>query len=191
MEVRRGIERERLPGSAGTVSCYHSGRRRHNISVGAAMQLTKVDIVLIRYKDARSGWANPSVMASWRRRPQKMEPNPDIGSSATHPPTDSGSGGSIAGPPVLESQCRVENAPHAAGLGWDPYEVWWTQVRAVQMARASKIHSPPPPIQHERRDRARPPGFSEAARNVMLTLAHLVASLKVRGVLHSIGYRRQ
>jgi hypothetical protein len=120
-----------------------------------------------------------------------MEPNPDIGSLATQPPTDNGSGGSIAGTPVLESQRRVENARHAAGPGWDPYEVWWTQVRAVQMARASKIHSSLPAVQHERRERARPTGFAEAARNVMLTVAHMVASLKVRGVLHSIGYRRQ
>jgi hypothetical protein len=119
-----------------------------------------------------------------------MEPNPDIGSLATQPPTDRGSGGSIAGTPVLEPRNRVENA-HAAGPGWDPYEVWWTQVRAVQMARASQIHSPSPGGQHERRERVRPTRFAEAARNVMLTVAHVVASLKVRGVLHSIGYRRQ
>jgi hypothetical protein len=120
-----------------------------------------------------------------------MEPNPDIGSVAAQPPTDSGSGGSIAGTPVLESRHGVENALHAAGPGWDPYEVWWTQVRAVQMERASKIHSPPPAVQHEHRERVRPMSFAEAARNVMLTVAHMVASLKVRGVLHSIGYRRQ
>src|ERR1700726_4336574 len=119
-----------------------------------------------------------------------MEPNPDIGSLAMQPPTDSGSGGSIAGTPVLERQSRVENA-HAAGAGWDPYEVWWTQVRAVQMARASQIHSSSPGVQYGRRKRARSAGFAEAARNVMLTVAHLVAALKVRGVLHSIGYRRQ
>ena len=120
-----------------------------------------------------------------------MEPNPDIGSLATQPPTDSESGGSIAGTPLLESPHRVENTLHAAGPGWDPYEVWWTQVRAVQMARASKINSSPPAVQHERRETVRPAGFSEAARNVMLTVAHMVGSLKVRGVLHSIGYRRQ
>ena len=120
-----------------------------------------------------------------------MEPNPDIGSLSTQPPAGSGSGGSIAGTtPVLEPQSRA-GALHAAGPGWDPYEVWWTQVRAVQMARASKIHSPSPAGQHERRERVRPSGFAEAARNVMLTVAHVVASLKVRGVLHSIGYRRQ
>src|SRR5258707_13104696 len=120
-----------------------------------------------------------------------MEPNPDIGNLSTQPPTDSGSGGSIAGTPVLEPQNRVENALHAAGPGWDPYEVWWTQVRAVQMARASKIHSSPPGGQHERRESVRPAGFAETARNVVLTVAHLVASLKVRGVLHSLGYRRR
>ena len=121
-----------------------------------------------------------------------MEPNPDIGSLSTQPPTDSGSGGSIAcTTPVLGPQSRVENALHGAGPGWDPYEVWWTQVRAVQMARASKIHSSPPGGQHERRERVRRAGFAEAARNVMLTVAHMVGSLKVRGVLHSIGYRRQ
>jgi hypothetical protein len=119
-----------------------------------------------------------------------MEPNPDIGSLSTQPPTDSGSGGGFAATPVLEPQSRVENALHAAGPGWDPYEVWWTQVRAVQMARAGKIHSPPAG-KHERRERVRPSGFADAARNVMLTVAHMVASLKVRGVLHSIGYRRQ
>ena len=121
-----------------------------------------------------------------------MEPNPDIGNLSTQPPTDSGSGGSMAGTtPVLEPQSRVENALHAAGPGWDPYEVWWTQVRAVQMARATKIHSPSPAGQPERRERVRPARFAEAARNVMLTVAHVVASLKVRGVLQSIGYRRQ
>jgi hypothetical protein len=120
-----------------------------------------------------------------------MEPNPDIGSLSRQPPTDSGSGGSIAGTPVLEPQSRVENALHAAGPGWDPYEVWWTQVRAVQMARASKTHSASPGGPPERRKRVRPAGFAETARNVMLTVAHMVGSLKVRGVLHSIGYRRQ
>lgn len=121
-----------------------------------------------------------------------MEPNPDIGSLSTQPPPDSGSGGSIAGiTPVLEPQSRVENALHAAGPGWDPYEVWWTQVRAVQMARAGKINSPSPAGQRERRGRVRPSGFADAARNVMLTVGHMVVSLNVRGVLHSIGYRRQ
>jgi hypothetical protein len=120
-----------------------------------------------------------------------MEPNPDIGNLSTQLPTDTGSGGSIAGTPVLEPRNRVENALHAAGPGWDPYEVWWTQVRAVQMARASKIHSPSPGGQQERRERARPAALAETARNLVLTVAHMVASLKVRGVLHSIGYRRQ
>jgi hypothetical protein len=121
-----------------------------------------------------------------------MEPNPDIGSPSTQPPTDRGSGASIAGTPVLvEPQRPMENALHATGPGWDPYEVWWTQVRAVQMARASKILSPGPAGQHERRERIRPARFAEAARNVMLTVAHVAASLKVRGVLQSIGYRRQ
>ena len=121
-----------------------------------------------------------------------MEPNPDIGSLPMQPPTDSGSGGSVARTtPVLEPQNRVESALHAAGPGWDPYEVWWTQVRAVQMARASQIHSSSPGVQYGRRKRARSAGFAEAARNVMLTVAHMVASLKVRGVLQSIGYRRQ
>ena len=120
-----------------------------------------------------------------------MEPNPDIGSPSTQPPTDSGSGGSIASTPVPEPQNRVENARHAAGPGWDPYEVWWTQVRAVQVARAGKIPSSPPGGQHQRRQRVRPAGLAETARNVMLTVAHMVASLKVRGVLHSLGYRRQ
>jgi hypothetical protein len=119
-----------------------------------------------------------------------MEPNPDIGNLSMQPPTDSGAGGSIAGTPVLEPRNRAENA-RAAGPGWDPYEVWWTQVRAVQMERASKIHSPSPGGQHERRQRVRPTGFAEAVRNAMLTVAHMAASLKVRGVLHSIGYRRQ
>lgn len=120
-----------------------------------------------------------------------MEPNPDIVSLATQPSTHSESGGNIAATRVPELRNRVENAPHAAGPGWDPYEVWWTQVRAVQMARASKIHGPPPPVQPERREKVRPPVFAEAARNLMLTVAHMVASLNVRGVLHSIGYRRQ
>ena len=120
-----------------------------------------------------------------------MESNPDIGSISTQPPTDSGSGGSIAGTPVLQPQNRVENGPHGARPGWDPYEVWWTQVRAVQMARASKIHSSPPGGQHERRERIRPAGLAETVRNVVLTVGHMVASLKVRGVLHSLGYRRQ
>jgi hypothetical protein len=120
-----------------------------------------------------------------------MESNPDIGSISTQPPTDCGPGGSIAGTPVLQPQNRVENALRAAGPGWDPYEVWWTQVRAVQMARASKIHSSPPGGQHERRERIRPAGLAETVRNIVLTVGHLVASLKVRGVLQSLGYRRQ
>ena len=120
-----------------------------------------------------------------------MEPTPDIGSPSTQLPTDNGSGGSIAGVPGQEPQNDAENALHAAGPGWDPYEVWWTQVRAVQMARASKIHSPSPGGQQERRERDRPVAFAETARNLVLTVAHMVASLKVRGVLHSIGYRRQ
>jgi hypothetical protein len=120
-----------------------------------------------------------------------MKSNPDIGSISMQSPTDGGSGGSIAGTPVLQPQNRVENTLHAAGPGWDPYEVWWTQVRAVQMARASKIHGSPPGGQHERRERIRPTGLGETVRNVVLTAGHMVASLKVRGVLHSLGYRRQ
>ena len=120
-----------------------------------------------------------------------MEPTPDIGSPSTQLPTDNGSGGSIAGVPGQEPQNDAENALHAAGPGWDPYEVWWTQVRAVQMARANEVHSAPPGGQHERRTRVRTGGLAEAARNVVHTVAHLVASLKVRGVLHSLGYWRQ
>jgi hypothetical protein len=123
---------------------------------------------------------------------KKMEPNPDIGSLATQLPTDSGSGGNSAGTPVLEPRKRAENALHVGGpAGWDPYEVWWTQVRAVQMARASKIHSSSPGGQHGGRASVRPARFGEAARNVMLTVAHMVGSLNVRGVLQSLGYRRQ
>ena len=125
----------------------------------------------------------------WRK---KMEPNPDIGSPSTQLPADIGSGGSTVGVPGQEPQSDAENALHAAGPGWDPYEVWWTQVRAVQMARASKVHPPPPPGgQHERRESIRPAGLAETARNVVLTVAHLVASLKIRGVLHSLGDWRQ
>ena len=122
---------------------------------------------------------------------QKMKPNPDIGSLASQLPTGSGSGGARAGTPVPEPRKPAENALRAAApTGWDPYEVWWTQVRAVQMARASKIHSSSPG-QHERRESVRPGGFAEAARNLVLTVTHMAASLKVRGVLQSLGYRRQ
>jgi hypothetical protein len=103
--------------------------------------------------------------------------------------------GSLSNAPVLEPQIRMENAPRVVARGWDPYEVWWTQVRAVQMARASKIESPPPVLQHEvlqhePTERLRKADFSEAARNVVLAAARTIGSLKVGGVLHSLGYRR-
>jgi hypothetical protein len=120
-----------------------------------------------------------------------MESCPDIDSLATQPPAGRGSGGDAADTPVLESPAHLKSAPHATGPGWDPYEVWWTQVRAVQMARASKVQSSPPIGQHVRRERIRSSRLAEAARNIVLTAAHSLASLKVRGVLHSIGYRRQ
>jgi hypothetical protein len=105
-----------------------------------------------------------------------MEPNSDIGS--------------LSSPSVLEPSIRSESAPHGTGQGWDPYEVWWTHVRAVQMARASKIDSSPPVVQHERSTRVRKADFSEAARNVVLIVARMAGSLKVAGVLHSLGHRR-
>jgi hypothetical protein len=81
-------------------------------------------------------------------------------------------------------ESKSENAPRGTGQGWDPYEVWWTQVRAVQMARESKIDGSPPVLQPERRTRIRKAAFSEAARNVVLVVARMAASLKVAALSH-------
>ena len=81
-----------------------------------------------------------------------MEPNSVTRRIATQLPTDHRSGGTVPAAPVGEPQHHAEKALHSAGPGWDPYEVWWTQVRAVQLARSSNMHSPLPAGKRERKE---------------------------------------
>jgi hypothetical protein len=118
-----------------------------------------------------------------------MKPNSDSKRIPMQPPTDNGSGAPITGAPVLEPQNHVQNA--LAGPGWNPYEVWWTQVRAVQLARSSNMLSPLPGEKRERKENPLNAGLSEAARKIAHLFARVVTPLKVRGVLHSLVYRRQ
>jgi hypothetical protein len=119
-----------------------------------------------------------------------MKPNSDTSCMSTQLLTDDGFGTSVAGDPVVAQPNSPENALHAAGAGWSPYEVWCTQVRAVQAARPSNMRTLSPAATYERRSNPRNASLSEAARNIAHIFARVVTSLKVRWVLESIGHRR-
>jgi hypothetical protein len=72
--------------------------------------------------------------------------------------------------PLPERRRHAENAQHSPSPGWSPYEVWYTQVRAVQIARSCSMPTALPARVPAREGYPRTSGFSQAARNVALML---------------------
>jgi hypothetical protein len=72
--------------------------------------------------------------------------------------------------PLREHQCHAEKTQHSPSPGWSPYDVWYTQVRAVQIARSSSMPRALFAQAPDRESYPRTSCFSEAARNVALML---------------------
>jgi hypothetical protein len=94
----------------------------------------------------------------------RMKPTSDTCPIGTRLPSDNRPGGTVPADPVLEPQKQAENALHSAGPGWNPYEVWRTQVRAVQLARSSNMHSSLPGAKRERKENSWYAGLSKVTR---------------------------
>jgi hypothetical protein len=87
-----------------------------------------------------------------------MDPIRDLGADAT------------GRDPLPEHPCHAENTQHSQSPGWSAYEVWYTQVRAVQIARSSSMPTALLAREPDREGYPRTSCFSEAARNVALML---------------------
>jgi hypothetical protein len=120
-----------------------------------------------------------------------MKASSDTSRVSMQLPTDNGVGETVTGDAVPERPHHAEKIQHSAGPGWDPYEVWCTQVRAVQLAKASNMHNSPRTAKHERKVRPWNAFFSEAARNAAHPFARAVTLLNIRGALHLFVHRGQ
>lgn len=120
-----------------------------------------------------------------------MKASSDTSRVSMQLPTDSGAGATITDDAVPERPNHAEKMQHSAGPGWDPYEVWCTQVRAVPLAKASNLHNSSRTAKHERKERPWNAFFSEAARNAAHIFARVVTLLNIRGALHFFPHRRQ
>jgi hypothetical protein len=72
--------------------------------------------------------------------------------------------------PLPEHQSHAENTQHSPSSGWSAYDVWYTQVRAVQIARSRSMPTALFARAPDREGYSRTSCFSEAARNVALML---------------------
>ena len=113
-----------------------------------------------------------------------MKESSDMSRVSMELPPDSGAGATITEDAVPERPNHAEKRQHSAGQGWDPYEVWCTQIRAVQLARASNLDNASRTTEHDRRERPWKAFFSEASRNAAHVLAYVLTLLNVRGALH-------
>ena len=121
-----------------------------------------------------------------------MKASSDTSRVSMQLPTDSGVGATITGGgAVPERPNHAEKMQHSAGPGWDPYEVWCTQVRAVQLANVRNLHNSSRNAKHERKERPWDAYFSGATRNAARIFARVVTLLNIRGALHLFAHRRQ
>jgi hypothetical protein len=113
-----------------------------------------------------------------------MKASSDASRVSMQLPTDSGVGATITGGAVPERPNHAERMQYSAGPGWDPYEVWCTKVRAVQLANVSNQHNSSRNAKRERKERPWDAYFSGAARNAAHIFASVVTLLNIRGALH-------
>jgi hypothetical protein len=138
---------------------------RHNTRVGAAVRrpqayhrLDPAELQILSFGLA------PAPLCFITYAATRMEPTSDTCPIVTRLPSDNRSGGIIPADSVLEPPKQAENALHSAGPGWNPYEVWWTQVRAVQLARSSNMHSALPGAKREQNENSWNADLSKVTR---------------------------